>query len=255
MSISNWNKMIEEFKISFCIPCMDRLNNIIETLPKNIEDNKDYLNVEFVLLDYNSKDGLGDWIKKEMMKYIESGVLSYCRTEEPKLFHMSHSKNVSHKLATGKMVCNLDADNFTTPGFARYLYNESKGRKNKIIFARGASKLFGKLALFKDDFINELNGYDEMMQNYGYEDRDLYERAKNCKFKVIFYGDERFKRINHSTEISVKNFSCKNTLASSEINKSIFKWHMDLKAKKMNVGKSWGIAKVIKNFSEEIITV
>jgi glycosyltransferase involved in cell wall biosynthesis len=245
--------MKEEYKISFCIPCMNRIDHLMETLPVNIEDNKDYPNVEFVLLDYNSSDGLEEWVKKEMMKHIESGVLVYYRTEEPKFFHMSHSKNVSHKLATGKIVCNLDADNFTTPGFARYIYNELKNRDCKIIFAKGASKLFGKLAIFKDDFINELNGYDEMMQNYGYEDRDLYERAKDRFFDVIFYGDKRFKRIEHSMEESTQNFRCKNTLASSEINKSIFKWHMDIRQTQVNIGKSWGVAKVIKNFNEEIV--
>ena len=30
------------YKISFCTTCMDRLYNLKETLPKNIEDNESY---------------------------------------------------------------------------------------------------------------------------------------------------------------------------------------------------------------------
>ncbi|KKL80749.1 hypothetical protein LCGC14_2001600, partial [marine sediment metagenome] len=50
------------YKISFCTTCMGRLYNLKETLPKNIEANGEYPNVEFVILDYNSSDGLGDWV-------------------------------------------------------------------------------------------------------------------------------------------------------------------------------------------------
>ena len=54
------------YKISFATVCMNRLHHIRQTLPKNIADNSDYENVEFILLDYNSSDGLEEWVKETM---------------------------------------------------------------------------------------------------------------------------------------------------------------------------------------------
>ena len=49
-------------QISFCITCMNRLKHLQETLEKNILDNFLVDEVEFVVLDYNSQDGLEEWI-------------------------------------------------------------------------------------------------------------------------------------------------------------------------------------------------
>ena len=54
------------FKISFCTTCKERLRHLKQTLPKNIKDNSNYPFIEFVILDYNSQDGLGDWMIKFM---------------------------------------------------------------------------------------------------------------------------------------------------------------------------------------------
>ena len=58
---------------------MNRLKHLQETLEKNILDNFLVDEVEFVVLDYNSQDGLEEWIAQSMMKYIEMGILVYYR--------------------------------------------------------------------------------------------------------------------------------------------------------------------------------
>ena len=107
------NLNLEQQSLSIVTRCMNRLYDLKKTLPKNIEDNKDYQNLEFVLLDYNSNDGLDKWVKTEMMQHIESGRLNYYRTDEPKYFCPNHSQNVTFKLAQNKIVANVDSDNFT----------------------------------------------------------------------------------------------------------------------------------------------
>src|SRR5580704_1798101 len=62
-------------RISFCISCRGRLHHLRRTLPQNIADNRDYPNLEFVLLDYNSTDGLGEWVRHELSEEIASGRL------------------------------------------------------------------------------------------------------------------------------------------------------------------------------------
>ena len=57
-------EVTKQYKVSICTTCMDRLSDLKQTLPQNIQDNLDYPNVEFVVLDYNSKkDDVDGWIK------------------------------------------------------------------------------------------------------------------------------------------------------------------------------------------------
>jgi glycosyltransferase involved in cell wall biosynthesis len=122
-------------KISFCITCKGRLEQLQKTLPINIENNKDYPNTEFVVLDYGSEDGLGDWIREKFGKRIGKDI-RYARVEpeDAPRFRMAHAKNMAHRLATGDVLCNLDADNTTAPGFAAWLNSEFS--KNPDIFVR-----------------------------------------------------------------------------------------------------------------------
>jgi len=116
-------KKKKKFKISFCMTCMNRLHHVKQTLETSILANRPYKNVEFVLLDYNSKDGLGQWVKNKMMKDIESGILNYYQMTNPKprYFNVPHAKNIAHKLGTGDILCNLDADNFGYKNDTNYI--------------------------------------------------------------------------------------------------------------------------------------
>ena len=65
-------------KLSFCIACKNRLYQIKQTLPQNLEDNrkaKDF--VEFILVDFGSDDGLQEWIAENFVNEIEEGYLKY----------------------------------------------------------------------------------------------------------------------------------------------------------------------------------
>ena len=63
----------QNYKMSFCIVCMNRVHQLKETLLKNINDNGDYDNLEFTILNYNSLDGMDEWLKENMQIYLSSG--------------------------------------------------------------------------------------------------------------------------------------------------------------------------------------
>jgi hypothetical protein len=98
-------------KISICTTCMNRTYDLRQILEKNINDNSDYCNVEFVILNYGSKDDLDDFIWKDMKQYITGGVLKYVKVDADH-FEMGHSRNIAFKSASGQIVNNVDADNF-----------------------------------------------------------------------------------------------------------------------------------------------
>jgi hypothetical protein len=189
-------------RISFCTVVRNRLHHLKLTLPQNLHDNQDYQKLQFVILDYNSDDGLSQWIKENMMSQIQSGRLVYYRTDVPQYFHRGHSRNMAFKLADGDILCNIDADNFTGKGFARYVNDSINNQKLSFLAASASSggDFLGRICCRSKDFYS-IGGYDERMSGYGFEDIDLRNRliqrglywveiTDASFFNAIFHSDE-----------------------------------------------------------------
>jgi hypothetical protein len=243
--------------ISVCTTCMNRLGDLSKTLEQNIVDSLDYKGkVEFVLLDYNSQDGLGDWVKKNLMKYIESGVLVYYRTDEPKYYSMSHSRNVAFRLATGQIVNSVDSDNFVGKGFVDRINFLSFQQPSNAVFLKGRRMLRGRLGFYKNEFINDLGAYDEGNMNfYGAEDHDIMHRACGLGYKLMWFGGDFYKGLEDSKKHQTGNFKNKRWRYTENLNKLISFFNIYYKIYKANDGMPWGVATVTKNFSNEIITL
>jgi hypothetical protein len=69
---------MKKYKISFCTSCTGRLHHIKETFLSNLNNNIDYGEVEFVLLNWNSRDGMNDWVQQNLsdtLKWPEQKML------------------------------------------------------------------------------------------------------------------------------------------------------------------------------------
>ncbi len=249
------------YSISFCITCMNRLYNLKETLPINLKLESNYPFIEFVVLDYNSKDGLEDWMKKNMMVHIENGKVSYYRTEEPKYFSMSHSRNIAFKVAKGDIILNLDADNYTAKNwedppseshsyYLNRMANEADGRK--IIFAKGKRSMHGRIGFYKNEFINDLGGYDEKLLGYGHDDHDLVRRAWALSYSMYWWSNHPYcGRIKTTDKERNANMKRKwKTTEKENIAKSVE--NIKNKIYKANSSNHWGKAKLLKNFNDNI---
>jgi len=240
-------------KISLCTTCMDRLENLQQTLPKNIEDNIDYSNVEFVILDYNSRDDLSGWIKVNLMKYIEIGILNYFRTVEPEHFDMSHSRNVAFLAASGDVVNNIDADAFCGKGFAAFINKLANEIPRKAVFAKSKQLLRGRMGLFRDEFIELLGGYSEHLKAYGHDDADLLHRAWELGFKMMPFSrhGDFVGIISHHVKHQEGNYKDPWWKTEGE-NRLLSYTNLIAGRFKANEGRIWGKAKLMKNFEEEI---
>lgn len=243
----------KQFKISLCTTCMNRLYTLRECLPKNIKDNEDYPNVEFLILDYNSADGLGDWVQKEMMQHIESGKLTYVRTTEPLFYSMTHSRNVAFKAASGDIVNSVDADNFVMPGFVSYVNKLANECPVKAAFAKGKRFMHGRIGFYKNEFIELLGGYDEDIEDYGHDDHDLLRRSMELGFKLMWYGGKYCERIQTPRNKKGEFMKNKDWKLTEDRNKEISQKKLEQKLFKANEGKHWGKAVLVKNFKEEIV--
>jgi len=186
---------------------MDRLNHLRETLPDNISGNEDYTQLEFVVLNYNSNDEMDKWMRPNQRVNIESGKIVYIKTTEPKYFKVAHAKNMAVRFATGDIVCNIDADNFTGKGFARYINEEFNNNPNIFLTAnqKGYSDLCGKVCVWKSDFSN-VRGYDEKILDYGYEDVDFYSRLKRIgRSEMKIKNSAYLQSIKHGVLDRIKN--------------------------------------------------
>ncbi|MBL7856250.1 MAG: glycosyltransferase family 2 protein [Cyclobacteriaceae bacterium] len=200
---------LKQHSISFCTTCMNRFFHLRKTIIRNMESNIRYKRAEFVLVNYNSQDGLHEWAKKNLRKYIDAGILNYYYTPEPKFFHVSIAKNIAHRMAKGEFVCNVDGDNFTGKDFAFYL--------NYLINQFGIDSLFhfrkkpfwgteGRVALSKAKFL-ALGGYDESFFPTGHEDHDLINRARAYGMPYHVIEIENFLHyLSNSTREKSKNF-------------------------------------------------
>lgn len=191
-------KKNSEPKIAFCITCMNRLSHIQETLERNIEDNNLPERVQFVLLDYNSTDGLEEWAKM-LQNHIDTGILHYYRTDAPVHYHRSHSRNMAFRLANAEVICNLDADNYLGRGFAEYILNEYDKSVDKRIFitsSLNSRDAFGRVCLRTQDFYS-VRGYNELLDGYGVEDLDLFDRLYQSGLQQETFSNKAFYRAIH----------------------------------------------------------
>lgn len=245
--------VISQYKISLCTTCMNRAFDLKKTLPKNIEDNKDYPNLEFVVLDYNSQDDLEQWMKDNMMSHIESGRVVYYKTTTPKFYSMTKSRNLAFRLASGDTVNNVDADNYVHKGFAAYLNVLANQFTEKVIFSKGKRMLRGRLGFWKHEFMDELKGYNEKMEDYGRDDHDLLNRAWMAGYTLVQFGGDYYSNTGSKSHqmdsMKIKDWKL------SELRNELQMLEGMAKGRIKGNRAEWGQDKVIKNFEEEICLI
>jgi len=241
-------------RLSFFTTCKGRLHQLRQTLPQNLAGNADYPDAEFVVLDYNSQDGLGDWIREAHARELETGRLAYYRDDSPGHFAHGHARNVAALLCTGDVVCNLDADNLTGTGFAAYLANALSARARGVFAwtprAAGAGTC-GRLAFYRHDFV-ELGGYNEVMDDgWGYHDIDLISRARALRFKETKIDLRYLLCLEHSNDERTEHMRDKDLSACAKRNQALMKRNVRAGKLIANQGRMWGHALVTRNFARE----
>lgn len=243
--------------ISICTTCMGRASDIKQTFLKNIHDNLSYStnpnNLEFLLLDYNSKDDLEKWAQKNLMKLISKGLVTYYKTTEPQFYSMTHSRNIAFKLAKGNIVNNVDADHFINFGFCSQINLMANQFQDKAVFIKSRQKNRGRLSFFKDEFLS-LGGYDEELEGYGFDDKDLLYRAVKSGFRVVRYGGKFFNHTQDHARHPLDNYKEKDKDWKFSQRRNTILSILNILSDRViaNEGKNWGKAELTKNFEERI---
>ncbi len=228
-------------KVSYCTTTMGRLHHLWLTLNSNLHNNQ-YSDVEFVVLDYGSQDGVEEWVQQAFPDELKSGRLQFYRISWPTKFHAAHAKNCAHRLAHGEIVANVDADTFVLPEYGQMLREHLEaGSKSCVRLLppdRSQFSLCGRIAMRREDLIR-LGGYNESLQGYGFEDTNLLERAQRLGLKVNGLSSAYAACLEHSDSERTVNYDNKSTLAGRELNLARARAEMKT-GYYANAGRAWG---------------
>jgi glycosyltransferase involved in cell wall biosynthesis len=161
-------------QISFCISCRNRLWQIQQTLADNLSALES--DMEIVLVDYGSTDGLSEWVWQNFDGDIRAGKLTFFQVTNPVTWSSPKAKNLAHRLGQGSYLFNADADNFFTPTDCRLILDAARtGLPSHQWSGNYGDGSFGRIGLPKAMFL-DLGGYDENLLPMGSQDKDLLTR-------------------------------------------------------------------------------
>lgn len=184
---------MSDLTVTLSTCCHNRSEHVKKTFLKNIEDNPEPY-VRFLLVNYNSQDDLDAWARDVLTEYIQNGRLLYVHEKTAKRFKHAHARNVAIRACNTDVICNIDADNFTGPGFGSWLHQAYLDAGDKPVFTafgKGSpcGDLFGRIS-FRVKHIKALGGYNEDLNTWGVEDWDIIKRADRVGMLCTSYPKE-----------------------------------------------------------------
>jgi hypothetical protein len=197
--------------IAFCITCKGRTQHLRETLPKNLADNP---RSKFIVLDYNSGDGLLEYLRTEHGGEIQTGRLVVYSYPAANQFKMAHAKNMAHRLGIlegADLLCNLDADNFLGPRFEDYIERTfelasgeivMQGTMIKGVLPRGIN---GRIVCTARNFI-KAGGYDEKYQTWSPDDKDFNLRLRLLGCEVFEIELQYLDAVRHNDKMRFREY-------------------------------------------------
>lgn len=212
-------------RIAYVTTCKGRLQHLRATLPKNIEDGRTH-NAIFVVLDYNDREGLAEYIECEHKADLDSGILRFWQNKTELRFRMAHAKNQAHRCAMidgADILVTVDADNFIGRGFADFLLHKFSdptlsylapdfkslppagqryNHANPLQLGRGFA---GRLAIRAQDFI-KVGGYNETFETWRGEDSDILARLSRLDLKCGAIERIYLNAIGHNAHVRFREY-------------------------------------------------
>ena len=240
----------KEIFLSLCITCMGRKHHLERTLRANLDCLQQFEATEVILVDYSSPDGLEEWIQKNFLNRIQSGHLVYAIAPNQSKFVVAHAKNIAHKLASGEVVCNLDADNIITPPFVTTILETFRTQSRIFSWFGKRGGCFGRIAMRTADF-KALGGYDErMIFGWGFEDNDLVRRATGVGLREVLINNNYAISLEHADEDRVRYCRAGNMQLSRAKHKAISRNSMTRSDFVVNSAHEWGTVPFLKIFKQ-----
>ena len=178
--------------VAIITTCKGRLGFLRQTLPAMVATG-----FPVTVVDYDCPEGTGDFVAANF-----PGV-NLVRVKDRPLFNHSEARNIGAANSSSKLLAFIDADVLLKSTFSKFV--------ETIDFAGG--QFFIGDGAFDDTVVGacivqrrhfeRINGYDEVIVGWGYEDIDLYVRLRVGGLERRFFPHDALTPIKHGDDLRV----------------------------------------------------
>jgi hypothetical protein len=190
-------------RLSFCTCIFNRASQLKQTWENNLAYVQAYQDSEWNIFDCGSSDGIYEFLMEKMPNITHR--VRYCRSNKVMVWHTSVAKNGAHFMSNGRILMNLDADNYLVKNTREMILSYIPKKFDVFhlcydeLYHRGT---YGRVAISREAFY-AVRGYDENMPPVGTQDVDLMERAKGFGYRKGYTRTEGGDAIQHGDEIRI----------------------------------------------------
>ena len=172
-------------KLSIITTCKGRLNHLQQTLPAMACQP----DVEVVVVDYDCPEGTADWVKRHYPS------VNTVKVENRPAFNICHGRNLGAAAASGGWLCFMDADVRPDPGFSGHVAQRLEAGRFYTV-SPFVPDMYGTCIIPREAF-HRVGGYDEVMEPWSYDDKDMYVRLKEMGLVQDHYPAALLTAIKH----------------------------------------------------------
>lgn len=196
--------------LSIIVTCKGRLRHLKETLPAMAAQP----GAETVVVDVDCPEGTAAWVRQALPQ------VKVVRMENEPLFNIARARNRGAAAAASDLLAFLDADSLLHPDFAAAaVAATSPGNYTQCV--HGRKQLMGCVVVPRAAF-EAVQGYDEVFQGWGGEDRDFYRRVERLGLRREEMAPHLLGCIHHGEELRTQFHRIHDRMDAWQINRLYF---------------------------------
>lgn len=173
--------------VSAVVCCKNRSDNLLKSLQSWIVINEIK---EIIILDFGSDKPL-------TIPVVDSRIRLY--RYESEFWHLAKAYNIAIQLSTQPILLKLDCDYFLRNNFLELNSITSK----EFIVGRPNHSTKGLLLINRENFL-KVNGYNERIINWGWDDNDIYDRLRKIGLKEKIVNPNTIEHLPHKEYLRTK---------------------------------------------------
>ena len=193
-------------RIAFVVTCKGRLHHLQQSLPLLARQPDS----ECIVVDYDCPDHSHLWVSEH---FPEVRVI---HVKNSPVFNVSRARNLGARAAVAQWLCFVDADILVAENFAA----ELAPLLREGFYYRPhptTMELWGFNLCATNDF-QRIDGYDEVIEGWGGEDRDLYRRLSALGRQFAKFPGHLLSSIGHDDEARTRYYEVRDIWISQRTN-------------------------------------
>jgi predicted glycosyltransferase involved in capsule biosynthesis len=183
--------------------CKGRLSHLQETI--GFMQSQKNVNYELMVVDYGDPNDVWRFVIGKVPKLDRSSVLVLENTDN---FNLNRARNFGARWAIkSDILAFVDADVFLADNWLSTVVGLVRQGSHLVTRVGRTNGITGTFAVTKDLF-NRVNGFDERMNGWGHDEVDFFHRCQELE-KSCTYNSSLVRAINHSDELRMENYECK----------------------------------------------